>query len=84
MGDDATSYLERVSTPMRARLQGNQGLTSMATLQQVVDQLERRTRDLATDSRSTGDRVMIAADSHHNTDAARAQGFAAMSPSRGR
>lgn len=81
VGDDASAYLEKMSTPMSARIQGNTGLVSIATLKQVCDQLQRRTRDLASDSRSTGDRVMVAADSHHVTDASRAQSFAALSPS---
>lgn len=81
VGDDAQTYLEQMATPMSARIPGNTGLASIATLQQVNEQLQRRARDLAADSRSTGDRVMYAADSYHNTDVARARNFAAMSPS---
>jgi len=82
VGDDASSYLQRVASPMRSRIQNTNGLMAIATLQQVVDQLQRRTTDLANDSRSTGDKVMVAADSYTTTDAARARSFASMSPSR--
>ncbi|CAM3289080.1 hypothetical protein [Stackebrandtia soli] len=75
IGDDAESYLNRVSSQMQGSLQGNEGFATVATLREVVSRLSQHTSRLAETSRTVGSNVVTAADNHSETDRAQANNF---------
>ncbi|GAA4913624.1 flagellar protein FlgJ [Stackebrandtia albiflava] len=80
VGEDARSYLTRMAGPMRAATQGNDGLSAVHTLRQVLERLYTNTEATAAASVTNGDNVMTAAYSHRVTDIAQARAFAAFDP----